>query len=68
MLGTDISIRFREIPPFGVDGIRKIWSNRSELKKMTAHDYEDMLQVGFATSLRILDLTNTIPVVRYTRF
>jgi hypothetical protein len=46
MLGTDILIRFREIPPFGVDGIIKIWSNRSELKKMTTHDYKDMLQVG----------------------
>jgi hypothetical protein len=43
---TDILIRFREIPPFGTDGIRKITSNRSELKKMTAHDYEDMLLVG----------------------
>jgi hypothetical protein len=64
--GTDISIRFREIPPFGVDGIRKIRSNRSELKKMTAHDYEDMLQVCVATS--ILDLTNIIHVVCYTRF
>jgi hypothetical protein len=68
MPGTDISIRFREIPPFGVYGIRKIWSNRSELKKMTAHDYEDMLQVGFTTSLRILDLTGITPVVRYTHF
>jgi hypothetical protein len=38
-------LRFRKIPPFGLDGIRKIWSNRSELKKMTAHDYEDLLQV-----------------------
>jgi hypothetical protein len=38
--------RFREIPPFGRDGIRKTTSNRSELKKMTAHDYEDMLQVS----------------------
>lgn len=44
-LNTDIFIRFREIPPFGVDGIRKITSNRSELKKMTAHEYEDMLLV-----------------------
>lgn len=34
------------IPPFGRDGIRKINSNRSELKKLTAHDYEDMLQVS----------------------
>jgi len=37
-----------------------------ELKKMTAHDYEDMLQVGFITS--ILNLTNIIHVVRYTHF
>jgi hypothetical protein len=44
-LSTDILIRFREIPPFGIDGIRKITSNRSELKKMTAHEYEDMLLV-----------------------
>jgi hypothetical protein len=50
-VGTDISIRFQEIPPFGVDGIRKIRSNRSELKKMTAHDYEDMLQVGVTSIL-----------------
>jgi len=39
-------ISFREIPPFGTDGIRKMKTNRSELKKMTARDYEDMLQVG----------------------
>jgi len=38
--------RFREIPAFGRDGVRKITSNRSELKKMTAHDYEDMLQAS----------------------
>ena len=44
-LNTDILIRFREIAPFRVDGIRKITSNRSELKKMTAHEYEDMLLV-----------------------
>lgn len=44
-LNTDILIRFREIPLFGIDGIRKITSNRSELKKMTAHEYEDMLLV-----------------------
>jgi hypothetical protein len=41
-----IAPRFREIPSFGCDGVRKTTSNRSELKKMTAHDYEDMLQVG----------------------
>ena len=65
-LGTDISIRFQEIPPFGVDGIRKIRSNRSELKKMTAHDYEDMLQVGVIAS--ILNLTDIIHIVCYIHF
>jgi hypothetical protein len=65
-LGTDISIRFQEIPPFRVDGIRKIRSNWSELKKMTAHDYEDMLQVGAIAS--ILNLTNIIHIVCYIRF
>ena len=27
--------------------MRRITTNRSELKKMTARDYEDMLQVGY---------------------
>ena len=52
---TDFSFRFREIPPFGVDGVRRITSNRSELKKMTAHDYEDMLQVSGVVDLSQLD-------------
>ena len=40
-----ILFRFCEIPPFRIDGIRKITLNRSELKKMMAHEYEDMLLV-----------------------
>src|SRR5215471_14045140 len=36
-------LRFCEIPPFGE--IRRIRTNRSEPKKMTAHDFEDLLQV-----------------------
>jgi hypothetical protein len=50
---SDSPIRFREIPPFGVDGIRRITTNRSELKRMTAHDFEDMLQVGFNTLVNV---------------
>jgi len=41
-----LSIRFWEIPPFWTDGIRRVTTNHSELKKMTARDYEDMLQVS----------------------
>jgi hypothetical protein len=40
-----MAVRFREIPPFGRDGVRKTRSNRSVSKKMTAHDYEATLQV-----------------------
>ena len=66
---TYISIRFQEVPPFGVDRIRKIRSNQSELKKMTAYDYEDMLQVGVIISIfNFLDLTNIIHTVCYTCF
>jgi hypothetical protein len=36
--------RFREIPPFGRDGVRKTRSNRSVSQKMTAHDYGATLQ------------------------
>lgn len=46
--------RFRAIPSFGRDGIRKIYSNRSELKKLTAHDYEDMLQVSPVRAIQCL--------------
>lgn len=42
---TTLTPRFRLIPPFGVDGVRKTTTNRSELKRMTAHDFEDMLLV-----------------------
>jgi hypothetical protein len=37
------------MPPFGLNGIWKIWSNHLELEKMTAYDYEDLLQVSIET-------------------
>lgn len=37
---------YREIATFGRDTIRKFRSNVSELKKMAARDFEDLLQVG----------------------
>lgn len=36
---------FRQIPTFGRDKIRKFSANASELKKLAARDYEDLLQV-----------------------
>jgi hypothetical protein len=45
-----IYLRFRGVPAFGRDGVRKVRSNRSELKKMTAHDFEDLLLVRMELS------------------
>ena len=37
--------RFRQVPTFGLDTIRRFRDNISEMKKLAAHDYEDLLQV-----------------------
>ncbi|KAF7333615.1 hypothetical protein MSAN_02413700 [Mycena sanguinolenta] len=46
--GADLVIefnrRFRKVPTFGTDTIRRISSNASEHKKLAAQDYEDLLQ------------------------
>jgi hypothetical protein len=34
------------VPKFGRDGVRKFSANSSEMKKMAAHNFEDLLQVG----------------------
>jgi hypothetical protein len=38
--------RFRHIPTFGLDTIRRFSNNVSEMKKFAARDFEDLLQVG----------------------
>ncbi|KAG6906039.1 hypothetical protein DXG01_016189 [Tephrocybe rancida] len=40
----ELDRRFRAIPTFGRDTIRRFTNNASELKKMAAHNYEDLLQ------------------------
>ena len=40
-----IGTRYRNIPTFGKNTIRKFSRNTSEMKKLVAHDWEDMLQV-----------------------
>jgi hypothetical protein len=42
--------RFRQTPSFGRDTIRRFSSNTSELKKLGARDFEDILQVGHGNS------------------
>lgn len=38
-------ISYRQLPTFGSDTIRQFSANASEMKKMAARDYEDLLQV-----------------------
>ena len=38
--------RYRQVPTFGRDGIRKFSASSSEMKRMAAHDFEDLLQVS----------------------
>lgn len=40
-----IRVRYREIPAFGRDAIRRFSANCSEMKKMAARDFENLLQV-----------------------
>jgi len=39
---------YREIPSFGRDTIRRFSANCSELKKMAARDFENLLQVCYS--------------------
>lgn len=38
--------RFRLITPFGKGKIRRFSNNASQMKKLAAHHFEDLLQVG----------------------
>jgi len=38
-------IRYRGVPTFGSQTIRRFSTNASEMKKLAARDYEDLLQV-----------------------
>ena len=42
---THPQTRFRLVPTFGINTIRRFKDNVSELKKLAARDYEDILQV-----------------------
>ncbi|KAF7966593.1 hypothetical protein HWV62_37801 [Athelia sp. TMB] len=47
-LVAEMDRRFRLVPAFGRDTIRRFSSNVSELKKLAARDYEDILQCSIA--------------------
>jgi hypothetical protein len=43
----EMNCRFKEVPAFGRDTMRKITYDVSELPKLAARDYEDLLQVKY---------------------
>ena len=45
-LVNELDRRYRIVPTFGGDTIRKFASNTSEMKRMAARDFEDVLQVS----------------------
>ena len=45
LLFTDSPSRYRQISTFGSGTIRKFSQNSSEMKKLSARDFEDLLQV-----------------------
>ena len=48
------SARYRQVPTFGRDTIRRFSQNASAMKKLAALDFEDLLQVGLREILRPL--------------
>ena len=56
---------FKKYPPFGADGICQILSNPSELKRMTAHDFKDLLQVNSPLNHLGLIQSNSLNSVLY---
>jgi hypothetical protein len=45
---SHLHLRFRQVPTFGNGVIRKFANNTSEMKRLAARDFEDILQVFFA--------------------
>ena len=51
------------MPTFGRDSIRKFSNNVSELKKLGARDYENLLQVAYSIFIFIYVANNCISVL-----
>lgn len=45
MMSLIVPSRYRQIPTFGSNTIRKFSGNASGMKKLAARDFEDLLQV-----------------------
>jgi hypothetical protein len=48
---TAYLFRYRQVPTFGRDTIRKFSLNCSEMKRLAAHNFEDLLQVSWTAKM-----------------
>lgn len=48
---TELNERFRQVPSFSCDTIRRFSNNVSEMKKLAARDFEDLLQVQWIVAV-----------------
>ncbi|KAF5316669.1 hypothetical protein D9619_006659 [Psilocybe cf. subviscida] len=54
-LVTELDRRFRDMPTFGTSTIRRFATNASEMKKLAARDFEDLLQCSIPAFDGLLD-------------
>lgn len=64
-LFIDASVRYRSVPSFGRDTVRKFPLNVSEMKRKAARDYEDLLQVSLPLNDRPMSRSHMTNSVRY---
>ncbi|KAJ3542068.1 hypothetical protein NMY22_g3642 [Coprinellus aureogranulatus] len=60
--------RFRQIPTFGKDTIRRFRTNTSEMKQLAARDYEDMLQCAIPVFEGLFENANHGKMIRSLLF
>jgi len=60
-------VRFCQLPTFGSSVIQKFANNTSEMKKLAAHDFKDILQVSFHCSSFCVG-SLTFPLMCYSNF
>jgi hypothetical protein len=63
LIPLSIPFRFREVPTFGNGVIRKFANNTSEMKKLAARDFEDILQVLFKLFIFCMVLADVLFIV-----
>ncbi|KAF7966162.1 hypothetical protein HWV62_39770 [Athelia sp. TMB] len=62
---AEMDRRFRLIPTFGRDTIRRFTANVSELKKLAARDYEDILQCSIAVFDGLLPEPHNTAILKF---